>query len=238
MPATVDSIIESIPSFSGRLFGIEIECIGLNTLQAADLLNANNVPSRDESYNHSRRGHWKITTDSSINGEGRETCEVVSPPLAFTAENLRLVAKVVNLLKDAGCTVNTSCGLHVHVDSRDVRNFPTFARILFLRYREAEEEIDRMMDITRRANNNRFCRTLKNLNRNASFDSINADRYQKLNFQSFQRHGTVEFRQHHGTMDAVRIISWLIFCVDFWQQTHAYFMQQGHTEIVNASRWA
>jgi hypothetical protein len=38
------------------------------------------------------------------------------------------------------------------------------------------------------------------------------DRFVKLNYQAFWRHGTVEFRHHSGTVDAAKIIKWVVFC--------------------------
>lgn len=43
-------------------------------------------------------------------------------------------------------------------------------------------------------------------------------RYFKLNSQSYWRHGTVEFRQHSGTIEFEKIKNWLFFCarlIDF-----------------------
>ena len=34
-------------------------------------------------------------------------------------------------------------------------------------------------------------------------------RYHKLNLMAFWRHGTVEFRQHSGTIDAEKICAWI-----------------------------
>jgi hypothetical protein len=38
------------------------------------------------------------------------------------------------------------------------------------------------------------------------------DRYYKLNAESFERHGTVEFRQHSGTIEFKKISSWIRIC--------------------------
>ncbi|WP_461369034.1 amidoligase family protein, partial [Candidatus Darwinibacter acetoxidans] len=35
-------------------------------------------------------------------------------------------------------------------------------------------------------------------------------RYMKLNCQSYEIHGTVEFRQHQGTMDGEKIANWVV----------------------------
>jgi hypothetical protein len=36
-------------------------------------------------------------------------------------------------------------------------------------------------------------------------------RYMKLNCQSYEIHGTVEFRQHQGTTDGEKIVAWVVF---------------------------
>jgi hypothetical protein len=42
-----------------------------------------------------------------------------------------------------------------------------------------------------------------------------SSRYYKLNALAFLRHGTLEFRQHGGTMSILRMVNWIIFCVNF-----------------------
>ena len=41
------------------------------------------------------------------------------------------------------------------------------------------------------------------------------DRYYKVNLQSLSRYGTIEFRQHNGTIDAEKILNWVSFCTQF-----------------------
>lgn len=46
-------------------------------------------------------------------------------------------------------------------------------------------------------------------------------RYYKLNLQSFQRHGTVEFRQHGASTNFLKIKNWILICarlVEFSKQ--------------------
>ncbi|MDO5509556.1 MAG: amidoligase family protein, partial [Weeksellaceae bacterium] len=37
-------------------------------------------------------------------------------------------------------------------------------------------------------------------------------RYLKLNLSSYQRHGTVEFRHHSGTVNYTKIKNWILIC--------------------------
>lgn len=39
----------------------------------------------------------------------------------------------------------------------------------------------------------------------------NGNRYKKVNLKSYFRHGTVEFRQHSGTIEYTKISNWVLF---------------------------
>lgn len=236
----IETLISNIPNFSNRLFGIEIEVNGLNRHTACDLLCSYDIDTRSEEYNHTNRRWWKCTTDSSLSGHRYDSaCEIVSPPLPFNRESLELVAKVLKILKDSGATVDETCGLHVHVDARDMtQEMPDFSRILFLRYRECEEMIDKLVATNRRTDSNMYSRSMKRYNRSTSFQNLRGDRRNKLNFQSFERHGTVEFRQHEGCVNSVKVVAWVAFCVNFFEQSQTYFRDKGVSEVMNAGRWA
>lgn len=225
---------------TNRLFGVEIEVIGINPHTAASVLSRAGIPIREEGYNHSRRTWWKATTDGSLTNrsDGFGSCELVSPPLPFNIESLKLVAGVIRILDGFGATVDQSCGIHVHVDSRDLAGcMVDFSRVIFLRYRECEEVIDQMVAPHRRVRSNTYCKTLKDINRNTQYGSLRYDRYQKLNFHSFERHGTLEFRQLEGCLEETKVVSWIIFCLTFFEQTRTYFLSHGISEISEANRW-
>jgi hypothetical protein len=83
-----------------------------------------------------------------------KSCEIVSPILSGDA-GLKEVEKVCKLLKANGVKVNSTCGLHVHVNSKD----KTKEKILnvFNRYSRFETHIDKWMKASRRKNKNRYC---------------------------------------------------------------------------------
>jgi len=203
---------------SSRSFGIEIECKGITMEAALAAIHAVGVFCNIENYNHETRSEWKIVTDASVSGG----FEVVSPILSGN-EGLAEVQKVSDALVSAGATVEKDCGFHVHVDARDLNGL-TIANIL-TRYAKYETQIDAFMPKSRRENNNRFCASVvglasrfQNLGMDASNRSVAgmvSNRYYKLNLCSFVRHGTVEFRQHSGTVEARKMIPWILFCVNF-----------------------
>jgi hypothetical protein len=93
------------------------------------------------------------------------------------------------------------------------------------------------MPVSRRANNNTYCKSTRtlldragSLNGNESNTSIavhvdeyydrdtgryEGGRYHKLNLCAYLRHGTIEFRHHAGTVNPVKIVNWIAFCLNF-----------------------
>lgn len=215
-------------SISNRKFGVEIEFVGISPEDAVRALREARIECHHEEYNHSTRTYWKVVRDSSVRpGRGipANFCgELVSPPLKGE-QGLQELKRAVNALKAAGASANASCGLHVHVDARDL----TGGEILGVvhRYAHFESEIDGFMPAHR--NRNRFARTVSgsfveqisrrmNSDRNAQETFRHVDRYRKVNVASYARHNTVEFRQHQGTVEYSKIENWVQFCVAFVQR--------------------
>lgn len=182
-----------------RTFGIEIEMLHNDKRSMEYALRAAGIECHAESYNHVTKKHWKIVYDGSIRGEGYE---LVSPILKGQ-EGIHEVETVCRVLNEQGAKVNKSCGLHVHHDAKDF-NQRKFSN-LFRLYRRSESLIDSMMPASRRGNNNRFCRSLSLLS-----DVNMNDRYFKVNFRAYHVHGTIEFRQHSGTVDAEKVVNWIL----------------------------
>lgn len=102
---------------TGR-FGIEIEfnsTSGYTTRSdATHALTAQGVRIVEESYNHTVRDHWKMTTDATVTGG-----ECVSPIMAGDTASLDEVRDVLRAIKDAGGTTGRNVGMHVHHDCTD-----------------------------------------------------------------------------------------------------------------------
>lgn len=199
-----------------RKFGIEMEITWINQQTAIKALRAVNINVQAEGYNHTTRPHWKIVSDASVNGG----FEVVSPILVGEA-GIAEAEVVARALDDAGASVNSTCGLHVHFDASDlsVNHIKTILR----RYHKHEHEIDAFMPKSRRGNENQYCLSLapvisERLENAATMDELircERSRYFKINLQSLGRHGTLEFRQHSGTVNAAKIVNWVRFLAEF-----------------------
>jgi len=205
---------------SERKFGVEIEFVGIGQYAAAQAISAAGVPCTDEAYNHHTRSYWKIVDDGSVRG-AVGTGELVSPPLSG-AEGLAQVRKVLRALVAAGGRVNSTCGLHVHVDCNDL-SVPDLANVVN-RYATFENTINSFMPASRR--NGQWARSVQRagLARTVSgYQSVSAlkaacgywERYYAVNVASFARYGTLEFRQHSGTVNGSKVAHWIAFCVGF-----------------------
>jgi hypothetical protein len=208
---------------SERLIGVEIEFINknqaVNCNEVARAINAAGVGCAAEGYNHSTRSYWKVVTDASVKNKNNQPGgELVSPPLkaADMKAQLEVVCRVLSQL---GITVNKTCGLHVHHDARDfqVDNF----KKLYTMYIRFEDALDTLMPESRRNNNNSYCAGFKSQQQYyfdqirrcttvSQIDCLFSNRYVKLNCQSFQRHGTIEFRHHSGTVEFTKIWNWVV----------------------------
>jgi len=203
---------------TNRRFGIEIEMNGITMEQANTALNAGGIACRMEGYGHSTPTNWKLVTDGSVSNG----FELVSPILSGN-EGLAQVQKVSEILVAAGAKVDKTCGFHVHVDAQDL-NGATLANIV-RRYATHESAIDSVMPRSRRGMNNRYCQSMASVvsrlqgagmaHSAREVANMVYDRYYKLNLCAFVRHGTVEFRQHSGTVEARKMIPWILFCLNF-----------------------
>ncbi|MCC8153997.1 MAG: amidoligase family protein [Tannerellaceae bacterium] len=197
-----------------RKFGVEIEAY--NCLQSTVIraLREEGIEVRSESYNHTTRPHWKIVSDSSL--RGNRTFELVSPILEGEA-GLKELKKVCIILEAQGVKVNSSCGLHIHFDAANFA-LQTWKNVA-LTYKNIESVIDSFMPSSRR--DNRYCRALRAVStqkiQNAtSIQQLQAsafsnDRYYKINTMSYNRHKTIEFRQHAGSVNHEKITNWILF---------------------------
>jgi hypothetical protein len=220
-----------------RSFGVEIEITNKPILEMAtslraaginvweyetDTVNLEDKVQEEARFLFNRKPElfasvWKVVSDGSV----PRGCEVVSPILAGN-EGLETLKKVVEAINASGGKAGTDCGLHVHVDARDLEPLELVSAAS--RYSAFEEKIDTFVHPRRRGESAQWCngmRSVLNAMKSANFEDTpqnifrNIDRYHKLNLLAFLRHGTVEFRQLEGTTDFNKISTWIQFCVAF-----------------------
>jgi hypothetical protein len=214
-----------------RTYGVEIEFTKLNQQQMQKVardLTAAGLPCEYEGYNHhDSETAWKIVYDGSVrNPSGGRGWELVSPILKGI-EGLEQIKLACKILAKNNADVNKTCGLHVHHGAKHwtPKEFVNLHRL----YARMEPTIDSSLPKSRRASKNFFCRSVREeiLHNVERFEGLKTmdelrqwtidnrgemdRRYGKINMESWWRHDTVEFRQHSGTIEADKIINWIVF---------------------------
>lgn len=204
-------------------FGIEIEGFNITQRELVAELSQAGIATSFEGYSHETRNNWKVVTDGSLRGSN--TFELVSPILEGEP-GLQKLKTATLITKGLEGKVNKTCGLHVHLDARDFDR-KTWIRI-FKNYAILESKIDKFMANSRRGNENRYCQSINTTLMNQALniaenkqelqptlqclsDGLGNNRYTKVNIKSFWRHGSIEFRQHQGTMDYEKMKNWILF---------------------------
>lgn len=220
---------------SNRTYGIEIEMSWGRSRRpsqssVAAALRRAGLDCSAEGYSHTTSQGWKIVSDASVhNGH-----ELVSPILRGLdgKEQLKTAMRAV---KAIGALTDSSCGIHVHHGVHDftAKQLANIAEI----YRNNEPTIDKLVATSRR--NTRWAVTMergisfyensstvilngewtsRNHDANGKYELLRGlglssehDRYYKVNFGCYVRQGTVEFRQHQTSLNAVRIWNWVVF---------------------------
>lgn len=221
------------PEAGAFTFGVELECIvphGRTLGELARAIANTGLDCRHEVYNHTPRPWWKVVTDGSL-GDYNHGAEIVSPasPPLVGDDGLAQLRKVCAAATAFGCRVTKKCGLHVHIGARgeSIEFFKSLVRL----YATAEPVIDSFLAPSRRADENTYCQPVRvnhaALDVAVTLDDVtramgqtpgaayarNSSRYCKLNLQAFAQHGTVEFRQHQGTVESDKAENWVRLCL-------------------------
>lgn len=215
-PYEIDIILDGVECATrGRFtFGVEMECF-VNRGAIRTAAERTGMAYEYENYNH-RDGHdyFKFTTDSSVRGMA-DPIECVSPVLSGT-NGKRMLKAACKTLNTANANVNHTCGLHVHIGAANLTD-KQFANV-FANYAMLEAVIDTFMSPSRR--NNEYALSIQSQARYIMHansvsevqDALRNRRYWKINPMAYNRHKTIEFRQHAGTTNYDKIINWVTFC--------------------------
>jgi hypothetical protein len=193
----------------------------------------NGLDIQAEGYNHNTRNYWKLVPDASISAQtgdslrGDSGIECVSPVLNGK-KGIVDIKKAIRSLVGAGASINKSVGYHAHfgIAGLSIEHL----RNLLYNYRGFEPIIDTIMLENRRGaievnqqsqwakslyrkypNENDFWQLLERCQSvsDIQYQVFGNDRYQKTNLMAYSRYGTIEFRQHGGTLEEDTIIYWL-----------------------------
>jgi hypothetical protein len=164
----------------GKYVGIEIECL---TGSWDDLARR---------FDKAGVKNTIIKDDGSVEGEGEPT-EVC---VLSTINDLSNLKKVMESLNDAVATVNTSCGLHIHLDMRHVTK---------TRAKQIARRMAKALPVLRKT-----VAPYRNVSEYCEANLSNGDRYAAINTECYDKYGTIEIRLHQGTLDFIKIRNWIM----------------------------
>lgn len=215
-------------------FGFELEFGGISRVKAIQVVAQTLGNSRFNSGNEifdAKDRKWKIVNDSSVNDQGGHASELVSPPLMM--DDMDLIQEVVRNLRNAGAKVDSSCGMHVHVDLanhnvKTLKNlvkyyakyedmFYNAAKVLPNRERSYTQKLkNKHPNLVSRIGEVKDLNDLKKLWYGESgnpFSHYDSSRYAGLNLHNIWYKGwysgTVEFRLFNSTLHAGEVRSYI-----------------------------
>jgi hypothetical protein len=214
-------VIENLigfPTTSSLTFGIEIECIGLTESRAARAMTDAGYRCANDGYNHNVMPTWKVVHDGSLSSR-TGSCEVVSPILRGN-EGLNEVRSVMKVLRDAGATVNVSCGMHIHIGVDNALTPQQQANVISA-HQHWQPAFDSLLTLRRTTETRWAARRSRRGAQEiadawATRDRIGMGaRYYALNIAAFARYGTFEMRSHHGSLNGTNATAWIALHLAF-----------------------
>lgn len=134
----------------------------------------------------------QVVEDGSLDSEDGEKFGLEIKVL-FRASEPNNLRRVCEFLNSHGAMVDTSTGLHVHLDARNNGD----ADKIIENFKNSLSKLVKMIPESRREN--RYCQ----------YGVGKTERYYMVNATSLEKHGTIEIRMHSGTVSFEKIYNWV-----------------------------
>lgn len=209
-------------------FGVEIETVGASRSRMTMAIHGvvGGTIQSNQSYGGTVRDPqgriWCVKSDGSLTAG--DNGEITTPPLNYC--DIDLLQRVVRALRHVGARVDSSCGLHIHLDAAlfDGTALVNLTKLVYAN----ESYIMQALAVADRRRNT-FCKPCNEVVINAikavnpvtkeQFRQVwaghtavtpqrfqaghdHGDRYHGLNMSALSAHGTVEFRYFNGSVHA------------------------------------
>ena len=152
----------------------------------------------------------QVKGDSSVSSPDDGKYFEVEIALLFERTDKKPLRRLCRLLQKLNATANRTCGLHVHLDCRDLatETTVTYSSSGYAYQgapaivRERGEKINNVLPlmlkmVSKSRRNNSYCRP------------VMSDQRSAINLGAFERHKTIEVRLHQGTVQYSKIANWV-----------------------------
>ena len=183
---------------SRRCFGVELE-----TCECGDFRHLHG------------KTEWGCVYECSTQGR-----ELVSPILEGD-EGFDAISDICDFANDHNWTTDASCGLHVHLDARDLSS-DQLLRVVYA-YRKSYMLWKKF--VTRGRSDNSMCGTPQyscaDVRSAEHFEDLaeTSDRFEFLNLRAYICHSSIEIRLYHGSLNAREICNWVAIHARFIDAT-------------------
>jgi len=187
------------PRTNAKYIGIEIEMVSpiSKELIAVALVSAGLNPYVKVGYDESiDTGDFDSYDDNGNYGlELRVLCK--------QSEVKFVITKLTKLLKELDCYVNSSCGLHVHLDMRHRDSMESYINLA-----AAQGLLYSVIKTSRRSSH--FCMPTNHKDYSKYVKTKEKPLFrQGINLRALEEHNTIEIRIHEGTLDGNEIINFV-----------------------------
>jgi hypothetical protein len=254
--STIRRIATGQKSFDeARTFGVEFEFnrpITLTWNHIIDLLAKVKIKAKTvQRTDYADTSCWRLTNDGSVEVpfeliHTHQGGNEIKSGILRGSEGLEEVKKVLKVLRDSGCVINNSCGVHIHhgfKNKDDAENAKIIHNACLLYY-NFKNKINKILPLDRR--HNKYCRhfrpaEIEHLSQEYSKEpelrnqygkkyafhlDFCSDRNRAVNICAYFTHETLEFRQHSGTLDDNKTINWILFTQAFMTTAEDYYQRK------------
>lgn len=171
-------------------------------------------------------GAWSIKSDGSLD---YRTGFEMSSPILKGKKGLTEVDTIVKTLNQFGCSINSRCGLHVHVDAKDLSEDEKLAVVA--RYNNLHDKIKKFVKRDRWTRSARLGeysinRLVHDLIETQVVVDEDYDGRTGGALSISGKYPTLEFRQHEGSLNSKEIQNWIKFCVNFVEQSVKLYREE------------
>lgn len=202
----------SFPSITGGCEGCEDNCDCDNPFHDCEECTSIHESASEEDYhealseylNKHKIKYCSVKRDRSISEDnGYFPVELT---IVFHKDKPEYLQKLCATLNSLGAKVNASCGMHVHLDQRDLINNSLKAGYKVTSLEKRAQRLGlalpllfKMVPGSRRDNS--YCKS--------GVSTLTGDRYSAVNLTAFYKFKTIEIRIHSATTDYVKISNWI-----------------------------